>query len=283
MSFNNAGSSAGNSRNVLDLHSFKCHMRQLILTRKRELTRQLEEELKAKRRKRRQAMIKRRQRKRLELARAKHHQIITRSKLRQLATDQKDISRAERLALVCILNKLKCRICKQLKELTCFYRFKQTALGYHNTCISCENERFNENFAQDKRIFKIHWMRARDRAKLKDWDFDLAPEDLELLFEKQNGRCAYTGRELVLAKKRDYEHRGEYFVRTRTGAFHDMYRASLDRIDPKRGYTRDNVHYVCLHINLLKLDLTDTEFTDICRDVTRISEERGPARPPLLQ
>ncbi len=42
---------------------------------------------------------------------------------------------------------------------------------------------------------------------------------------------------------------------------------SLDRRDPTKGYTRDNVVLCCYIVNLMKTVLFDTEFIAFCRRV----------------
>ena len=38
------------------------------------------------------------------------------------------------------------------------------------------------------------------------------------------------------------------------------FKASLDRIDPTKGYTEDNVRWVCWAVNQMKSDKTEAEF-----------------------
>jgi hypothetical protein len=91
---------------------------------------------------------------------------------------------------------------------------------------------------------------ARHRAEKMGWDFDLTVEWIEEQHERQGGRCAYTGHE--------FDHT-------------DMRKApdsmSLDRVDPTRGYTTDNVLLVGWRVNFAKLDMTLDEFRSLCRDV----------------
>lgn len=39
---------------------------------------------------------------------------------------------------------------------------------------------------------------------------------------------------------------------------------SIDRIDSAKGYSLDNIQLVCVVINLMKLDMTQAEFTAWC-------------------
>lgn len=42
---------------------------------------------------------------------------------------------------------------------------------------------------------------------------------------------------------------------------------SVDRIDSKKGYTRDNVQLVCMAINQMKSDLDNNTFYNLCKAV----------------
>ena len=91
----------------------------------------------------------------------------------------------------------------------------------------------------------IMWRRARDRAKRHGWDFDLTREWIR----EQGNRCALTGLE---------------FVPRMTAAKHPL-GASIDRIDSKRGYTKDNCRLVVWGINRFKADNDDETILMIAR------------------
>jgi hypothetical protein len=84
-------------------------------------------------------------------------------------------------------------------------------------------------------------------AKKRDIDWDLTIKDLDALWEKQNGRCAYTNRELTLSI--------------------DNCTASLDRIDSSRGYFVDNVQFVHKMINTMKWDFKEQDFLDAIKEI----------------
>ena len=82
----------------------------------------------------------------------------------------------------------------------------------------------------------------------KDCNFDLPY--LKELWEKQNGKCAITGVDLVLKT-----------------SYNKNYQASLDRIDSSKGYIKENVRYISVSVNWLKNNLDDNhlrEFIQIC-------------------
>jgi hypothetical protein len=88
--------------------------------------------------------------------------------------------------------------------------------------------------------FRKHFRSARARG-CKGKVCDLTLEILKDQWEQQQGLCAYTYLEM----------RGK-------GAL----QPSLDRIDSSRGYTKDNIQYVCKAINLAKSTLSDKEMRD---------------------
>ena len=74
-------------------------------------------------------------------------------------------------------------------------------------------------------------------------------KDLKAIWEKQSGRCIFTGDELVPGVN-----------------------ASLDHIVPlSRGGTNslDNVQWVLYRVNKMKGDMLESEFLDMCRKVLR--------------
>lgn len=75
---------------------------------------------------------------------------------------------------------------------------------------------------------------ARKRAKKKNIDFNLDINWLTKQFENQKNKCALTAIDFVIPKKRGIK---------------NPYAPSLDRIDPNKGYTKDNVRIVLYIVN----------------------------------
>lgn len=88
----------------------------------------------------------------------------------------------------------------------------------------------------------------RDGAKSRNLEFSITPEYIQEIFNKQDGKCIYSGLSLKFPENvRDF---------TKT--------ASLDRIDSKKGYIENNVQWVHKTINKMKQDLTEDEFLKFC-------------------
>lgn len=89
----------------------------------------------------------------------------------------------------------------------------------------------------------------KDSARRRGLDFSVDAEYLWQVWEKQGGKCAYTGLTIQL--------NGD---------------ASLDRIDSSLGYVHGNVHWVLWKINRMKLNLPHEEFIELC---SLVSSRKG--------
>ena len=101
--------------------------------------------------------------------------------------------------------------------------------------------------------FRYFLNKARNRPGATDLDL----ECLRALWEEQQGRCALSNLDMVLPRN--------------TAAYDRMTReprkASLDRIDPARGYVRGNVRFVTLLGNLARNRFSDADLVEFCRAV----------------
>lgn len=93
-------------------------------------------------------------------------------------------------------------------------------------------------------------------AKNRSIAFEITKEDAWSQFEKQDGKCAYTGLPLCFVTQRKRK-------RTPEGQT-----ASLDRIDSSKGYTPDNICWVHKTVNHMKNKYSIERFLEICRLVT---------------
>ena len=80
----------------------------------------------------------------------------------------------------------------------------------------------------------------------------LSQDFLEQLFKRQDGKCALSG--IVMTWD------------IRSGRVQTN--ISLDRISSYAGYAEDNVQLVCRIVNIMKNNLGQLEFLDLCRKIT---------------
>ena len=114
-------------------------------------------------------------------------------------------------------------------------KIKQDAIEYYKT----NKEKIREDqkaYQNSPRGRLIHLLSdASSRSKTKKKRFDLDIDFLLEMFEKQNGKCILTDIDFSFEKPKNYRV--------------DPWTISIDRIDSKLGYTKDNVRLVCTIVN----------------------------------
>jgi hypothetical protein len=88
-------------------------------------------------------------------------------------------------------------------------------------------------------------------ATKRNLEFSVSIEYLWQLFQKQDGKCYYTGEELTLSTRN-----------TKGGMT-----ASLDRLDSSKGYLEDNVVWCHKDVNVMKMDKSEQEFYELCQKI----------------
>lgn len=119
-------------------------------------------------------------------------------------------------------------------------------------CLRSPAGKANPRWSGYKLIGRWFWTALQANAKGKSRAFDLTIEFLWELFEKQQGKCALSGVELVLEPS-------QMGARKRQN-----HTASLDRIESNGGYTKDNVQWVHKTLNAMKSDLPQADFIAWC-------------------
>lgn len=113
-----------------------------------------------------------------------------------------------------------------------------------------------DNKADDLSPFRF-FMKILRNCKRKP--FFITVEDLKKQWEKQNGKCPYTGWKLKTPKN------------TRESLPRTPDRASLDRIDSSKPYTKDNIQFVSLMAQYAKNTWDDQELKDFCEAVVNFN------------
>lgn len=127
-------------------------------------------------------------------------------------------------------------------------------------CYSCDYTLNKARYSRyDKQVQESETIKAfclnnisrwRTRAIASGFSFDLSREFLERLWLEQGGRCFYTGQ--VISLKRGH-------------AQFDS--ASLDKVDPAKGYVIGNVVWTTRSINTSKGHRTAVEYLSLCQRV----------------
>ena len=80
----------------------------------------------------------------------------------------------------------------------------------------------------------------------KPIEIKIRKRDIVNLFNKQNGRCALTGEELIIGIN-----------------------ASLDRVDSNKGYILGNIQWIHKDVNLMKGMFSQKRFIEVCNSVEK--------------
>ena len=94
------------------------------------------------------------------------------------------------------------------------------------------------------KVSGIYFSSTKASAKKRNLEFDITVKDMDELIEKQNGKCALTGWDIKVNET-----------------------ASIDRIDSKIGYLKDNIQWVHKDLNRFKWDFDEKYLYRICYDV----------------
>lgn len=154
-----------------------------------------------------------------------------------------------------------CRKCDQIKPLTDTYFFSYKAKGkqrnmkllFRELCKTCTQVRTKK--ATKKKVSSLlgYMQRAmynvRQRGKKQKVEVKITAEDLVDIFNCQTGLCSLSGMPL------DWQ----TFAKGRSPLT-----CSIDRIEPKKGYVKDNVRLLCFQVNTMKHDLSDVELRKWC-------------------
>lgn len=128
------------------------------------------------------------------------------------------------------------------------YKIRATSLieNRRNSC-GCEDRDLYTGYED---LSGTAFYRIKRNAYVRNLDFLIDIEFLWNLFLNQEKKCALTGLPITLTKRGPYT-------------------ASLDRKDSSKHYTHDNVQWVHKDVNLMKMDLDEDRFFDLCRMITR--------------
>ncbi len=127
--------------------------------------------------------------------------------------------------------------------------------GATKSC-GCSNKitgKENRNWKGYGDISGRYWSKIIGEARKRDLKFEIDIEDAWNLFLKQERKCALSDLEISFKiSKRD-----------------KLQTASLDRIDSDKDYTLDNIQWLHKRVNIMKMDLKETEFIDFCSKILR--------------
>lgn len=104
-------------------------------------------------------------------------------------------------------------------------------------------------------------------SKLNEYNFDLTKDFIKNMFDEQNYKCKLTG---IRFDNKAYN------------VISNPFRASIDRIDPSKGYTKDNVRLVLVAVNFALNEFGEDTFKVICKSYLKQSLNSEEKNTPSL-
>lgn len=147
-----------------------------------------------------------------------------------------------------------CAKCDEKSDVSNFFRHKETNDGFHSWCKKCcrignLKSRVKKYSTFEGRITVLLRTCKTSSIKRGGQEMTLTRESLLELWEKQKRLCFYTDIEMD----------------TQPELFNSV---SVERVDSKIGYTKENVVLVCNVINRMKSDLSLDLFIEMCKRVS---------------
>ena len=138
-----------------------------------------------------------------------------------------------------------CRKCNTEKSTLDFSVYKGKIHSACKTCVSEITKKWQQKLfesANPEDILNSTFYRIRQssasNAKSRKIPFELSLQDLRDIYQKQQGKCYYTGTPMTL--------------RFNGHLNRDPLLISIDRLDSTQGYTHTNTVFCCWGINALK-------------------------------
>lgn len=145
-----------------------------------------------------------------------------------------------------------CVICKnqypKTNEYFASYNNKKYGILFSNKCKPCERTYVQKIHSTPRNTFNLILRTIARDPKRTINGFDITLDYLLELWNKQDHKCAISGIEMTTLKGK-----GVYYFSNVT----------VDRIDSKLGYTKDNIQLVCSWANSAKSNLDSEKFKEL--------------------
>ena len=148
-------------------------------------------------------------------------------------------------------NQRTCYSCKEIKNLTDFVKRTQNKFGYSYECKCCKNIKKRKPTNKLKQPLWVSRLKHTLTKRSKKYKVEnITSEFLNSLYEKQDGKCYYTGIKMSIINPKK-----------------NLFQISLDRLDSNLGYAQNNVVLCCYGINLCKSDTTEKDFLEFLTQI----------------
>lgn len=172
-----------------------------------------------------------------------------------------------------IIKEKKCSKCKKILPIDKFkiknYRSKadsrQILKCYNSWCNPCEYANIPRATWQEYKRKNLENMTIKQHIQeiISTWrNKSVVASDIDVdyllnLYEKQNGLCYYTKKEMVFNQKQ-----GKPLENS----------LSLDKLEPEKGYVKENLVWCCFKINTMKGNCSEKDFYNLMQNILKIAQ-----------
>lgn len=117
-------------------------------------------------------------------------------------------------------------------------------------CVSCGYKKISKDLSYGQ-VHHTYWSSLKRAAIRRGISFVVTMEDMWIQYQKQTGKCMFTGLDLTLTNSNNF----------------NLQTASLDRIDSTKGYTPDNIQWIHKDANKMKMDLQEDDFFRMIKQI----------------
>lgn len=128
-------------------------------------------------------------------------------------------------------------------------------------CLRLDNGNQSRMWKGAGELSAKYWSAVKTSAKRREEKVEISIEYAWDLFQKQGGKCALSGMNLVFNSGRNANYSSDQT-------------ASLDRINSNLSYVEGNVQWVHKHVNKMKQSFTDEYYIAMCTEVAKYNEHR---------
>jgi len=148
-----------------------------------------------------------------------------------------------------------CTTCKTCKDITNF----EISKGYRaRKCKACRSAGRRKRMTTSPYSYISNLYSQLAYRRKKTHNFDIDRDDLYRIYDKQEGRCEYTGVSMTHIKD---------------GTGYHLSNISIDRINNDLGYVQGNIALVCLSCNMMKYTMELKDLIKWCKLVALHNEE----------
>jgi hypothetical protein len=154
-----------------------------------------------------------------------------------------------------------CKLCPSCGETQSYLRknYAEESLRLGKECKKCSNKKTENCHRGWHRGIRISWFnKFKTGAEVRGLQWNLSMDDVADLMEKQSHSCALTG----------------WGIEFPESGHPQKAPASLDRIDSKKPYTKENTQIVTRQVNMMKQQYSQEDFIKVCKAVAEMHKEK---------